>query len=560
MDPMAGDEFEGPKHARRRFRRLRGMARARRRRGDAGPEPAIGSAEPVAGDPAGPPGGAAEPAGGPGDSYGPEALEREAFERNAFEPEVVEPDEYRWAAFGADAPTGSLLFGERPDQDPRLDEGDGPASPTASSRAEARTRRRLLTRERRTEPLRVPGAPTRPYPADEIPELARRRRWSLRRRRARPPAPAYVHSNGPIRRRRRFLHVHPPFSHLRAWALLGALVISLAVAGVAAAALPGEWRTMTRRQRALEAGPRTVEATVATVRSTVVLDGVVVRQRDQVIKAPVSGTVGAVDVKPGEAVSKGKVLIEIDIPPAPIQVVPTPSPSFTFEPSPSPSPSPTPTPSASVTPAATPTASPTPSSPFGFPSPSPTPEVQQVAATLDATVSDVAVLPDQEVAVGQNLVRLTPKQLDVIAPLSPGVLQRFYQQPLAIQVAIPNGPKPFACAFRSIGSNIGTSGAQNVLHENPDLRCEVPTSVVVFPGLRGAVTVTIDQVDGVVTLPLRVIDVRGDRGLVFVVERGHLPRRQVVRLGLSDGQQVEILSGLRAGERVLDRPPGSPPP
>lgn len=56
------------------------------------------------------------------------------------------------------------------------------------------------------------------------------------------------------------------------------------------------------------------------------------------------------------------------------------------------------------------------------------------------------------------------------------------------------------------------------------------------------------------TLPQSAIVTRGDQSLVFVVEDGKV-REQEVELGISDGERVQIVSGVETGEDVVVEPP-----
>src|SRR5689334_13538016 len=108
------------------------------------------------------------------------------------------------------------------------------------------------------------------------------------------------------------------------WALLAALVVSLAVAVGGIVALPGKWRTAAATASpGAAAGPKTIEATVGTVRRVLRLDGLVVREPDQNIRAPAAGTVTSIEVQTGDTVTAGTTLASVT-PPPPEPVVPPP--------------------------------------------------------------------------------------------------------------------------------------------------------------------------------------------------------------------------------------------
>jgi multidrug efflux pump subunit AcrA (membrane-fusion protein) len=184
------------------------------------------------------------------------------------------------------------------------------------------------------------------------------------------------------------------------------------------------------------------------------------------------------------------------------------------------------------------TPTPTPSFTFVPPPPSPTPVVKTVTSPVSATVVEVDVLQGQDVEAGQTLVVVSPKRFDVISAVPARLLDRFLQPPVAITMAIPDGPPEFACEFLSIGANLPTADAQSVLHQEVDLRCTVPEGSEVFPGLRGRVEVVTAEADDVIVLPLSAVRVAGGSGTVLLVEKGHPPVEKAVTLG--------------AGERVRD--------
>jgi multidrug efflux pump subunit AcrA (membrane-fusion protein) len=65
---------------------------------------------------------------------------------------------------------------------------------------------------------------------------------------------------------------------------------------------------------------------------------------------------------------------------------------------------------------------------------------------------------------------------------------------------------------------------------------------------------TVGEARDVVTLPLSAVDGSSESGIVYVVENGKTHPRDV-KLGLHDGVNVEISSGLKTGALVLDPPP-----
>ena len=77
------------------------------------------------------------------------------------------------------------------------------------------------------------------------------------------------------------------------------------------------------------------------------------------------------------------------------------------------------------------------------------------------------------------------------------------------------------------------------------------TAGVVRPGMHGSVSVQVQQLVDVLTIPFRaLVDANGDP-YVFVVTMDNTAERRPVELGVREGTHVQILSGLDAGEWVV---------
>lgn len=267
------------------------------------------------------------------------------------------------------------------------------------------------------------------------------------------------------------------------------------------------------------------EVTSGSIRSTVHLEGVVVRQSTQKVGAPATGTVADIAVRPGDAVTEGEQVATVTVLPLPL---PTQASTTTISPSPTPSVSPI---------------------------------TETVSAPIGGTVGALSVTKGQIVVAGQTLLTVIPTQNDVIASVPQNQLYRFYSPPLSIQAVIPHQDQPIDCAYQSIGGNLPTSGATNVLQEEVDLRCTLPVGTAVFPGVRADVVAVTAEVDDALTLPVSAVQRNGNgtSGVVYLLEKGKAPQRTNVTLGISDGKRIQIVSGLFAGQRVRDPAVSSTP-
>ncbi|PPF75423.1 hypothetical protein C5B96_16755, partial [Subtercola sp. Z020] len=104
------------------------------------------------------------------------------------------------------------------------------------------------------------------------------------------------------------------------------------------------------------------------------------------------------------------------------------------------------------------------------------------------------------------------------------------------------------------GSGGGGSGGGNTL------TCHIPGDVRVFSGLAADVTIAAGKAENVLTIPTTAVEGTALNGNVwFVLPDGTTEQRPVI-LGLTDGSMVEVVSGLTAGDSVLQFVPGAAAP
>jgi len=247
----------------------------------------------------------------------------------------------------------------------------------------------------------------------------------------------------------------------------------------------------------------------------------VVQESTQGVPAPVTGQVTSIDARPGDAVAVGDTIMTV--------TVPTVSPSPTFFSS-----SPSPTPVAS-----------------GI--------TETVTAPIAGTIGKLSVTKGQTVVAGQQVVTVIPNRFDVIANVPQDQLYRFYTAPLSVQVSIPHQDQPADCTFLSVGANVPSSQATQALATEPDFRCQLPDGTAVFPGVQVKVTAVTAEVDDAITLPVSAVLRNGNSGTVWLVEKGHPATKKEVTVGIVGGARIQIVSGLFAGQQVLDPAPSPTP-
>jgi HlyD family secretion protein len=78
---------------------------------------------------------------------------------------------------------------------------------------------------------------------------------------------------------------------------------------------------------------------------------------------------------------------------------------------------------------------------------------------------------------------------------------------------------------------------------------------VLRAGYSASADIIIERRDSVLTIPERLVTTRNDTSRVTVLRPEGTTEERVVKLGLSDAIKVEILDGLRAGDKVVEPPP-----
>jgi len=78
---------------------------------------------------------------------------------------------------------------------------------------------------------------------------------------------------------------------------------------------------------------------------------------------------------------------------------------------------------------------------------------------------------------------------------------------------------------------------------------------VLRAGYSASAEITVRRADDVVLIPERLITWAGDTATVTVQKDAGVTERRVITTGVSDAVNVQVLTGLSAGERVVDRAP-----
>jgi len=190
-----------------------------------------------------------------------------------------------------------------------------------------------------------------------------------------------------------------------------------------------------------------------------------------------------------------------------------------------------------------------------------------VTAPVAGTVTSVAVIKDQTVAVGDAVAQVAPPTFHVTGSLAADQLYRLVSRPTEGSVAITGGPAPFACTGLTVGGSTSSSPGDDATSDGAPsaqdsssgqgVSCVVPGDVTVFSGLAAKLTIPAGVATDVLTVPLTAVEGAAGKGVVSVVGADGTTEKRDITLGINDGTTVEVTDGLSEGDLVLEFVPGA---
>lgn len=187
-----------------------------------------------------------------------------------------------------------------------------------------------------------------------------------------------------------------------------------------------------------------------------------------------------------------------------------------------------------------------------------------MTATTAGTVATFTAIKDQEVTVGDTFAAISPGTLSITASMLPEQQFRLLTIPSEGSVTVTGGPAPFTCTALRMGTAAAadpTDGAE-MTGEAPgaapsaSITCAVPAGVTVFAGLAAKLEVTAGAAEDAVLVPITAVQGSVETGNVWLVGADGEPVETAVKLGITDGTQVQIVEGLAVGDVVLEFVPG----
>jgi len=182
---------------------------------------------------------------------------------------------------------------------------------------------------------------------------------------------------------------------------------------------------------------------------------------------------------------------------------------------------------------------------------------ETVVAPVGGTLS-MTTLKGQTVSVGDTVASVLPGTLSVTGALTAAQQYRLIGAPTEASVSLNGGPAPFTCT----GLRIGAAAVEQV---SPDLgdgapaaadtgtvTCAVPAEVVAFAGLGARIEIVNGEATEVPIVPVTAVQGSVQAGNVWLTQPGGDPEMTAVELGLTDGENVQIVKGLDLGQEILE--------
>lgn len=182
-----------------------------------------------------------------------------------------------------------------------------------------------------------------------------------------------------------------------------------------------------------------------------------------------------------------------------------------------------------------------------------------------------SVIKDQETTVGTSIASISTGTYSATGTISASQQYQLTQAPTSATLTIKSGPAPFACGNLKIGTGTASSSTNSTAapKDSTDtssgdattvqVRCAVPADKKVFPGLKATISIAVGEAKGALTVPLTAVQGNYATGKVWLVPDPTKPTKTVettVKLGINDGNQIVVTSGLKEGDSNLQFVPG----
>lgn len=181
----------------------------------------------------------------------------------------------------------------------------------------------------------------------------------------------------------------------------------------------------------------------------------------------------------------------------------------------------------------------------------------RVRAPFDGLIARRAALPGQQVAPGAELFYLVdPAELEIVLQVPELSLAQLREGTTATVTADALGPqRRFPARVRLINPVVNPrTGTVKVTLTLLQTRLDGPDAPTLRPGMLAQAQLLIGTHNDALLAPRRALLRDDEQPRLFIVEDtpdGPTARRREVQTGLSEGELIEILSGLQDGDRVI---------
>lgn len=170
----------------------------------------------------------------------------------------------------------------------------------------------------------------------------------------------------------------------------------------------------------------------------------------------------------------------------------------------------------------------------------------RLALPAGVEIAGPTVAPGRHVPADFPLARARVDGFALVAQLDAATAYRLYTLPRGARGQITDGPGPFDCALADpVPEPVSGSDPPAM-----SLTCVVPGNLAVFAGMPGVMAVTTAVATSVLTLPVEAVAGSAQQGQVWLVDAAGQRHLRTVTLGITDGVQIQIVSGVREGDTV----------
>jgi multidrug efflux pump subunit AcrA (membrane-fusion protein) len=171
-----------------------------------------------------------------------------------------------------------------------------------------------------------------------------------------------------------------------------------------------------------------------------------------------------------------------------------------------------------------------------------------VLASEAGDVSEIALVKGQPTSVGTEIFTLTPARYHLLATVDPVQLYRLVDAPTEATVTITGGPAPFPCTgVRVQVTAEGTASVRCAIPAGQTVFAGLPASMDLALGqVEDALVIPVTAVQGGA----------GSGNVWVDAADGAEPEERAVKLGVNDGTIVEVTEGLEEGESIRQFVPG----